>query len=131
MHSIHKINTRFSQIGYQPNLGKIAFSDLSKNLKKDETILNVAEGSMNNFLGVVVATDLRVFYVGINMRSAVFIEEIFYEEIRSISIQNTQFVSVEILITSKKGTMRVKGCERERANEMTELINLLILENKS
>lgn len=130
MHNIQKINTRFSQIGYNPHFGKIAFSDLAKNLKSEETILNVVEGSMNNFLGVGVATDLRIFYVGINKRGSMFLEQVSYEDVKSASLEGSQFVSVSLVIhTRNQFPFKIKGCEPSRAEEMAELINMLVTAN--
>jgi hypothetical protein len=130
MQTIVNIHTRFSEIGYQPNLGKIAFNDLAKNLRPDETILNVVEGAISNTLGVAIATDLRVFYVGVNKYHQPVLEELLYEDIVGIEITKSMFISVELIVhTKQQRDIRLKGCDPERAGEMVELISLLIREN--
>jgi len=130
MQTIVNINTRFSEIGYQPNLGKIAFNDLAKSLRSDETILNVVEGAISNTLGVAIATDTRVFYVGVNKHHQPVLEQLIYEDIVGIEVTKSMFVSVELIVhTKSKKEIRLKGCDPERAAEMVELINLLIQEN--
>ncbi|MCR6642835.1 MAG: PH domain-containing protein [Sporocytophaga sp.] len=130
MQTIINITTRFSEIGYQPNLGKIAFNDLAKSLRSDETILNVVEGAISNTLGIAIATDYRVFYVGVNKHHQPVLEQLIYDDIVGIEVTKSMFVSVELIVQTKsKKEIRLKGCDPERAAEMVELINLLIREN--
>ncbi|MFN3402509.1 MAG: PH domain-containing protein [Cytophagaceae bacterium] len=129
MQAIGKINHRFNQIGYRPKFGNLAFNDLSRALMPDETILNVVEGSIKSTVGVVIATDLRVFYVGVDKRINPALQQISYDDISEVKVNNGLFVSVELTIKTKSGNeLIIKGCDQDRAQEMIELINLLVKE---
>lgn len=122
-----KISSRLSQLGYVPQTAAIAFDIFLKSLKPDETILYFLEGSIKNTLGFVVATDMRVYYVGIDKHAHPFMESILYKDISNISVRESFLPSTEITVhtKSKFNDIKVKGCDSHSAREYKELIDLL------
>jgi hypothetical protein len=122
-----KISSRLSQLGYVPQTAAIAFDIFLKSLKPDETILYFLEGSIKNTLGFIVATDQRVYYVGIDKHRNPFIESIKYDDISGISVRESFLPSTEIIVhtNSKFKDIKVKGCDSHSAAEYKELIDLL------
>ena len=122
-----KISSRLSQVGYVPQTAAIAFDIFLKSLKPEETILYFLEGSIKNTLGFIVATDQRVYYVGIDKYKNPFIESIQYNDITGISVRESFLPSTEIIVhtNSKFKDFKVKGCDSHSAAEYKELIDLL------
>lgn len=126
MDKIDHLNTRFKQIGYVPKSGAIAFNLLAQTLKKKEIVLYLLEGSIHNTLGYLIATDIRIFYIGVDKHKKASLEHINYEDIENIKSETSVLPSVEILITAKKGEQfRIKGCEPEDGKKFVKLIRYL------
>jgi hypothetical protein len=126
MDKIDHLNTRFKQIGYEPKSGAIAFNLLAQTLKKKEIVLYLLEGSIHNTLGYIIATDVRVFYAGVDRHKKPMLEHINYENIETIESITTLLPSVDVLITSKDGQQfRIKGCEPKDGNKFVKLIKYL------
>jgi hypothetical protein len=123
-----QLDSRLDQLGYIPKAAYIAYDNLLKSLKKEETILYLLEGSIRNSIGFMVATDQRVYYVGINKHKMPFLSHIMYDDIKSISYKESKVSpSMEIVVqTGPYGELRVIGVESEEGKEFVELINLLI-----
>jgi len=121
------LDSRMDQLGYIPKAAFIAYENLLKSLKKEETILYLLEGSIKGSLGFVVATDLRVYYVGVNKYKMPFLSHIQYPDIISISTEESKISpSVELIVVTKTyGELRIKGAEPEAGREFQELIQLL------
>jgi hypothetical protein len=123
MKTVDHLNTRFRQIGYVPQFGNIAFEDLVKSLNEKETVLYLLEGSIHNTLGFLIATDLKVFYVGVNRHKQPVLELIDYKEITSINLIRTELPSVEISIKCDiNKSFEIKGCESRDAAKFVKLI---------
>jgi hypothetical protein len=122
-----KIKTRLNQLGYVPQTAAIAFDIFLKSLKADETILYFLEGSIKKTLGFIVATDKRVYYIGVDKFGSPFSESIHYDEITGISVRESLLPSTEITVhtISKFKEIKVKGCDSHSAAEYKELIDLL------
>jgi hypothetical protein len=123
MKTVDHLNARFKQIGYVPQFGNIAFEDLVRSLKEKETVLYLLEGSIHNTLGFLIATDLKVFYVGVNRHKQPVLELINYQDITSIELIKTELPSVEIFIHAKDNkSFEIKGCESRDAAKFVKLI---------
>jgi hypothetical protein len=123
MKTVEHLNARFKQIGYVPQYGTIALDDLVKSLREKESVLYLLEGSIHNTLGFLIATDLKVFYVGVDKHKSPVLELIKYEDIVSIDLIRTELPSVEILITKNdKRNFEIKGCESRDALKFVKLI---------
>src|SRR6478752_10319456 len=93
------LDSRMDQLGYIPKAAFIAYENLLKSLKKEETILYLLEGSIKGSLGFVVATDLRVYYVGVNKYKMPFLSHIMYDDIKSIKTEESPISpSVELIV---------------------------------
>ena len=115
---------------YSPVTGVIAFEQLANALNNDETILKLIEGSYQNSLGLIIATDLRIFYIGINRFNKSVLQQINYDELISILITEPKIISVEIIMHSKNlQPIMVKGCDFNEGKQFVELIKLLTLYN--
>jgi len=132
MQVAEKISSRLNQLGYVPQTAAIAFDIFLKSLKKDETILYFLEGSIKNTLGFVVATDQRVYYVGIDRHKNPFIECVPYDNITGVSNRESFLPSTEIIVqtTTKYNEIKIKGCDPKGAAEFIELIRLLTIRPK-
>lgn len=130
MQHLSDIYKRFKQMKYAPVTGGIAFDALAHALSKDETILKLLEGNFHTTVGLFIATDLRIFYIGVNKYNDTTLEQVNYENIISISITEPKFISVEISInTSTKLDLTIKGCDYSEGKEFVELLRMLTLYN--
>lgn len=122
-----KITERLNQLGYVPQTAAIAYDTFLKSLKPDETILYLMEGSIKNTIGFIVASDMRLYYVGIGRHGKPFLELLDYNDIDQISFQEYQAPALEVLVTTKSQheQFHIKGCDRQQAQDFVELINLL------
>lgn len=132
MQSLNRLYTRFKQMNYTPITGGIAFDSLAHALNKEETILKLIEGSYQAYVGLIIATDLRIFYIGVNRFNKTILEQISYENITSIDITEPKIVSVEITIcSSKHDPLTIKGCDYSDGKQFVQLIKMLTLYNNS
>jgi hypothetical protein len=123
MKTVEHLNARFKQIGYVPQYGSIALDDLVKSLREKESILYLLEGSIHNTLGFLIATDLKVFYIGVDKHKNPIIELIKYEDIDTIDLIKTDLPSVEILLTKNdKRNFEIRGCDSRDAIKFVKLI---------
>jgi hypothetical protein len=123
MKTVEHLNARFKQIGYVPQYGSIALDDLVKSLREKESILYLLEGSIHNTLGFLIATDLKVFYIGVDKHKSPIIELIKYEEIATIDLIKTDLPSVEILLTKNdQRNFEIRGCDSRDAMKFVKLI---------
>ena len=123
MKTVEHLNARLKQIGYVPQYGSIALDDLVKSLKEKESVLYLLEGSIHNTLGFLIATDLKVFYIGVDKHKRPALELIKYEDIDTIDLIKTELPSVEIRIIKKdKANFEIKGCESRDAVKFVKLI---------
>jgi hypothetical protein len=130
MKTVDHLNARFKQIGYVPQFGTIAFEDLVKSLNEKETVLYLLEGSIHNTLGFLIATDIKVFYVGVNRHKKPVLEVINYQDISSIDLIKTDLPSVEISIRSNHDkSFEIKGCDSRDAAKFVKLIKYFCEEN--
>lgn len=130
MQPINKLYNRFKQLNYTPVTGGIAFDALVHELQKDETILKLIEGSVHNSVGLMIATDLRIFFIGLNRFNKTTLEQIGYDDITSIEITEPKFISTELMLNNKDGEfIKIKGCDYQEAKEFVELIRMLTLYN--
>ncbi|MCU0416593.1 MAG: PH domain-containing protein [Cytophagaceae bacterium] len=124
-----KISERLSQLGYVPQTAAIAYDTFLKSLKPEENILYLMEGSIKNTIGFIVATDLRLYYVGIGRHAQPFLELLDYNDIASIVFQDSHPPSpatkVQVTTKSKHEGFLIKGCDRTQSAEFVELIKLL------
>ncbi len=127
MGAIDHLNNRFKQIGYVPQSGAIAFNLLAQSLQEKEVVLYLLEGSIHNTLGYLIATDIRVFYAGINKHKIPMLEHINYSDITSIeSVKITKVPSIEILISDNNDQeFRIKGCEPKDGAKFVKLLKYL------
>jgi hypothetical protein len=126
MDTIEHLNSRFKQIGYTPKAGAIAFNLMAQSLKKKEVVLYLLEGSIGNTIGYLIATDLRIFYAGIDKHKQPMLEHMDYGQIEDIESVTTRLPSIDILIRSRKGDeFRIKGCEPKDGNKFVKLIRYL------
>lgn len=126
MQSQEQLHSRFQQIGYSPNIGQIAIEELAESLDKDETVFQLLEGSVQNTLGFALATDLRIFYIGIDKHKNCRFEQLEYTQVKSIETREIWPSSSEILIYTHNGNeLKVRGCEQEVAAEFVELVKML------
>ncbi|TAH26558.1 MAG: hypothetical protein EAZ07_03630 [Cytophagales bacterium] len=130
MQELSDIYKRFKQMKYAPVTGGITFEALAHALVKEETMLKLLEGNFHATVGLIIATDLRIFYIGVNMYNQTTIEQIQYEDIVKIDITEPKFISVEISIHSRnEKILTVKGCDYSEGKEFVELIRMLTLYN--
>lgn len=130
MQQLTDIYKRFKQMKYAPATGVLAFEALAHALVKDETMLKLLEANYHTAVGLFIATDLRVFYVGINKYNETTLEQIHYEDIEGIEISEPKFISVEITIKSRTGApLTIKGCDYSEGKEFVELLRMLTLYN--
>jgi hypothetical protein len=123
MKTVEHLNSRFKQIGYVPQYGSIALEDLVKSLREKESVLYLLEGSIHNTLGFLIATDLKVFYIGVNRHKNPIIELLKYEDIASINLIKTELPSVEISLVKKDAqNFDIKGCDFRDATKFVKLI---------
>jgi hypothetical protein len=123
MKTVEHLNSRLKQIGYVPQYGSIALEDLVKSLREKESVLYLLEGSIHNTLGFLIATDLKVFYIGVNKHKHPIIELIKYEDIASIDLIKTELPSVEISLVKKDTqNFEIKGCDSRDAAKFVKLI---------
>ncbi len=130
MQSINQLFKRFKQMKYSPVTGEIVFQPLANELNPDETILKLIEGAFQKTLGILLATDLRIFYIGINRFNKTTLEQIRYENIISVTISEPKIISAEVIIHSKNlAPIVVKGCDYNEARQFVELIKMLTAYN--
>ena len=131
MDKIQHLNLRLKQIGYEPEYGSLAFNDLTKSLKNNESVLYLLEGSIKNSLGFLIATDLRIFYIGVNKHKAPIIAHIEYNDITSVTCINDDIIpSSEIMINGKEDQhIKIMGCDQEAAEKFVKLINYFTEKN--
>ena len=130
MQSLTRLYTRFKQMKYSPITGGIAFEPLAMALKKDETILKLIEGSYSTSVGLFIATDSRIFFIGVNRFNKTTIEQISYEDLKSISITEPKIISVQIIIQfSPNHEIVIKGCDYHEGKQFVELIQMLTAYN--
>jgi Bacterial PH domain len=123
MKTVEHLNARLKQIGYVPQYGTIALDDLVKSLREKESVLYLLEGSIHNTLGFLIATDLKVFYVGVDKHKSPVLAHIKYEDIVSIGLIKTELPSVEIRISKKnQENFEIKGCDSKDAAKFVKLI---------
>ena len=130
MQPLNEIYKRFKQMKYAPATGVLAFDALSHALGKEETMLKLLEGNFHSTVGLFIATDLRIFYVGINRYNETILEQLAYEDIINIIISEPKFISVEITVYPKNGQpLTIKGCDYSEGKEFVELLKMLTLYN--
>lgn len=129
MQTLNKIFTRFKQLKYTPYTGEIAFDALAHALEKDETILKLVEGFWHNSVGLIIATDLRIFFIGLNRFNKTSLLQINYNDISSIDFTEPKLISSEVTITAKENSLTIKGCDYQEAKVFVELIRMLTLYN--
>lgn len=130
MQSIEKLFDRFKQINYSPIIGGIAFDALANALEKDETILKLIEGSINASVGLLMATDLRIFYIGLNRFNKTILQQVSYDSIVSIELTEPKIISVKLNLITKSGeSLLVTGCDFSEAKKFVELLRMLTLYN--
>lgn len=131
MNKIEHLNLRLKQIGYEPEYGSLAFNDLTKSLKNNESVLYLLEGSIRNSLGFLIATDLRIFYIGVNKYKSPVIAHINYDDITSVECINEEIIpSSEIMINGKDDQhIKIMGCETESAEKFVKLIKYFTEKN--
>ena len=120
---------RLTQLGYSPDFAVLAYDKFVKSLKSDETILYLMEGSIKNSIGVIVATDKRIYYIGVDKHNNTLQEDIGYNDIIFINGKDTPWVTMEIRVQtdSKFEELVVKGCSNEEGKQFIELIRLLTI----
>ena len=133
MDKIEHLNLRLKQIGYEPEYGSLAFNDLTKSLKNNESVLYLLEGSIKNSLGFLIATDLRIFYIGVNKHKSPIIAHIKYEDITSVENTNESIIPTsEIMINGKDDQhIKIMGCEEEAAEKFVKLVKYFTEKNNS
>ena len=130
MQSLDKIFQRFEQLNYSPITGGIAFEALANALNRDETILKLIEGSVYKSVGLMIATDLRIFYIGLNRFNKTILHQISYESIISVELSEPKIISVELNIITKSGeNIVMKGCDFGDSKKFVELLRMLTLYN--
>lgn len=132
MQTIEAINKRFKQMKYTPATGGIVFDSLVMSLNEDETMLKLLEGNLHSSVGLIIATDLRIFFIGVNLHNETKITQVFYDDIASIHLSEPVFISsVVTLTTNQSQQLVVKGCDYNEAKDFVELIRMLTLYNNS
>ncbi|HEX8548088.1 MAG TPA: PH domain-containing protein [Cytophagaceae bacterium] len=130
MQSLHKLFERFTQLNYSPITGGIAFEALANALDKEETILKVIEGSITTSVGLIIATDLRIFYIGLTRFNKTVLQQISYDSIISVEMAEPKIISVELnIITKTGGNILVRGCDYTESKKFVELLRMLTLHN--
>jgi hypothetical protein len=127
-----RITDRLTQLGYVPQTAAIAYDTFIRSLRPEETILYLLEGGIKNTLGFIVATDKRVYYVGINKFKDPFLELIDYKQIDEIHLSDTRWPSsyIRLVTNHEEKEIIIKGCEPVPASEFVELIRLLVFPPK-
>lgn len=130
MKSEQQLVESFKSIGYQPNTGGIALKTLSITLSSDERILEIIEGGCENTVGVLVATDIRLLYVGCSPLKDSVIKSINYHEISSLYFKESPFPSGSIVIYKSSECIKVAGCDIEKSTSFIDLITNISQERK-
>jgi hypothetical protein len=120
---------RLNQLGYSPEYAAVAYDNFIKSLKFDETILYLMEGSIKNTLGVIVATDKRIYYIGVDKHKSTLQEHINYDDIIFITGKESPWTSMEIKVKTetKYDELIIRGCDKDTGKEFIELIRLLTI----
>lgn len=120
---------RLNQLGYSPEHAAVAYDNFINSLKPDETILYLMEGAIRNTLGVIAATDKRIYYIGVNKHKNTLQEQIDYNDIIFITGKETPWTSMEIKVKTetKYDELVIRGCEKNTGKEFIELIRLLTI----
>ena len=118
---------RFKQIGYEVKAGAVAIHLLSQSLKQNESVLYLLEGSIQNSLGYLIATDKRVFYAGVDKFKKPVLEHLNYEDLYEIRETEDELIpSIEITIMAKnQNQITIKGCEAEDGVKFVKLLRYL------
>ncbi len=89
------------------------------------------EGVYKNTVGVVIATDLRVFYVGVDKHKKPIVTQRKDDEISSIEAGSPVVVSVNLSIrTQDEKKLTFRGCDRNESQQFVELIKMLTPDNR-
>jgi len=120
---------RLNQLGYSPQHAAVAYDNFIRSLNPDETILYLMEGSIKNTLGVIVATDKRIYYIGVDKHKSPLLEHIDYNDIIFITGKETPWTSMEIKVKTetKYDELVIRGCDKNTGTEFIELVRLLTI----
>jgi hypothetical protein len=120
---------RLNQLGYAPDHAAVAYDNFIRSLKSDETILYLMEGAIRNTLGVIVATDKRIYYIGVDKHKSPMQQHVDYDDIIFITGKETPWTSMEIKVKTetKYDELLIRGCEKNTGKEFIELIRLLTI----
>lgn len=131
MQTSEQLEKAFDRIGYAPNTGKIALRTLANTLSSNERVLAVIEGASESTVGVLVATDLRVLFVGCSPLKDSVIRTVGYNEVSSIRHMETEFPCAEIEIQKSVETIKIIGCDAKQSVTFTDLVHELSEDRKN
>lgn len=126
-----KLKEYFEKLDFHPDTGQIALRILSETLTSDESVVDIIQGGCDSTVGVLVATDLRVLYVGCSPLRDNIIKAIGYCDIVSIERKDTEFPSAEIEINRSGDSFKVVGCHLDKSKHFVRTVNELVKDRKS
>jgi hypothetical protein len=126
---IKQLKSVFEELGYVPNTGRIAFEELANTLITTERIIYVMEGNCKSTVGLLVATDIRVLFVGCSPLKKSVIEKFTYEDIASNEFTDGIYeISGTIEIKSSGKKIIVEGCDPKESVKFIDTIKQIIID---
>jgi hypothetical protein len=131
MQSEQQLVEAFKRIGYTPDTGKIAIRTLANTLSTNERVLAIIEGACESTVGLLVATDIRVLFVGCSPLKDSVIKRISYNEISSIHFKETAFPAGDIEIQKNVESIKIVGCDIKKSKPFIDLTMTITKERKN
>lgn len=131
MQSKRKLEDFFKELDFHPDTGKIALRTLSNTLSSNERVLDIIQAGSESTVGVLVATEMRVLYVGCSPLRDSIIKTFGYCDIVSIERKDTEFPSTEIEICCSTGSFSAVGCPIDKSKKFVRTVNEIMEDRKS
>jgi hypothetical protein len=124
---IKQLKSVFEKLGYVPNTGRIAFEELANTLITTERLIYVMEGNCKSTVGLLVATDIRVLFVGCSPLKRSVIEKFSYEAIASNEFSESIYsVAGTIRVQSSGKSIVVEGCDPKESVKFIDTVKQII-----
>jgi hypothetical protein len=126
---IEQLKSNFKEIGYVPNIGRIAFEELANTLITTERLIYVMEGNCKSTIGLLLATDIRVLFVGCSPLRKSVIEKFSYEAIASNEFSEGIYsVAGTIKVQSSGKSITVEGCDPKESVKFIKTVKQFIID---
>jgi hypothetical protein len=129
---IKQLKSVFQELGYIPNTGRIAFEELANALITTERLIYVMEGNCKSTVGLLVATDIRVIFVGCSPLKKSVIEKFSYEAIASNEFtEGIYAVAGTIRVQSSGRNIVVEGCDPKESQKFINTVKQIIIDRNT